>query len=179
MPVLCDALEDNIAEIVGEWKRLTRKPPWSSLTTSQWVDHLPPLLHAMIDGVVCGTGSHDARRKVVASAIRHGSHRRALGVPLDTIFEEYYQLRTATWHLLTTRAGAELASGIVAEILRLDAAIGVATLASLSGYHRLEVEKTREWDQVIDDLVKEWEHTSLTPLAGVTSKNEVGSAQTA
>jgi hypothetical protein len=167
MPILCDALEDNIAEIVAEWKRLTSKPPWATLTSSQWVDHLPPLLHAMIDGVVCGNGSHDARRKVIESGIRHGSHRRALGVPLDTIFEEYYQLRTATWHLLTTRAGAELGPRVVAEILRLDAAIGVATLASLRGYHRLEFEKTREWDQVIDDLVKDWEHTSLTQLAEV------------
>jgi len=166
MPILCDALEDNIAEIVGEWKRLTTKPPWATLTTSQWANHLPPLLHAMIDGVVCGTGSHDARRRVVEWAIRHGSSRRTLGLPLETIFEEYYQLRTATWHLLTTRAGAKLASGVVGEILRLDAAIGVATLASLRGYHRLEVEKTREWDQVIDDLVREWEHTSLTLAEG-------------
>ena len=167
MPILCDALEDNIAEIVEEWKRLTGKPPWATLTTSQWVDHLPPLLHAMIDGVVCGSGSHDARRKVVEAAIRHGSDRRAQGVPLDSIFEEYYQLRTATWHLLTTRAGAELGQGVVAEILRLDAAIGVATLASLRGYHRFEFEKTREWGQVIDDLVRDWEHTSLTQLAEV------------
>jgi hypothetical protein len=167
MPILCDALEDNIAEIVEEWKRLTSRPPWATLTPSQWVDHLPPLLHAMIDGVVCGSGSHEARRKVVQSAVRHGSHRRALGVPLDTIFEEYYQLRTATWHLLTTRAGAQLGQGIVGEILRLDAAIGIATLASLRGYHRPEVEKTREWKEVIDGLVEDWEQTSLTPLADV------------
>jgi len=165
MPILCDALEDNIAEIVGEWKRLTRKPPWTTLTASQWSDHLPPLLHAMIDGVVCGRGSPEARRKVVEAAIHHGAHRRALGLPMDTIFDEYYMLRTATWHLLTTRAGTKLGAGIVAEILRLDAAIGVATLASLRGYHRLEVEKTREWDQVISDLVNDWENTSLTQLS--------------
>lgn len=164
MPILCDALEDNIAEIVAEWKRLTSSPRWTALTPSQWVDHLPPLLSAMIDGVVCGNGSHQARRKVVEAAILHGAHRRSLDLPMDIIFDEYYHLRTATWHLLTTRAGSRLGSGIVAEILRLDAAIGVATLASLRGFHRLEVEQTRQWEQVISDLVNDWENTSLTQL---------------
>jgi len=33
----------------------------------------------MIEGVVCGKGSHEARRRVIEQAINHGTHRYAAG----------------------------------------------------------------------------------------------------
>ena len=162
MPILCESIDENVVEIVVEWKRLTNRPPWTNLTPSDWVDHLPPLLRAMIDAVICGTGSHEARVLVVQSGILHGAHRRASGLNVEVILDEYYFLRNATWKLLSGRLGTRLDYQIVAEILRLDAAIVMATLASLRGFHRIEVERTREWEQVIEDLVADWENTSLT-----------------
>ena len=162
VPILCDSVDENVAEIVASWKQLTNRPPWTRLTPAQWVDHLPPLLRAMIDAVICGRGSHDARRRVVESGIIHGGHRRANDLTVEVILDEYYYLRNATWGFLQSRLGTRLDSEIVAEILRLDAAIVMATLSSLRGFHRIEVERTREWNQVIEDLVVDWENTSLT-----------------
>jgi hypothetical protein len=162
MPILCEGIESNVADIVAEWKRLTDKPPWSSLSDADWVDHLPPLLRAMIAGVVCGRGSHVARQEVVDKAIIHGEHRRARGLTVEIILEEQSQLRTATWHFLTAKVDAVATSGVVEEILRLDAAIGVATLASIRGFHRPEIERTRDWQQVISELLRDWERITLT-----------------
>src|SRR5262245_32751701 len=153
--MLCESLENNITSIVAEWKRLTDKPPWTSLTDSQRIDHLPPLLRAMIEGAVCGPGSHEARLHVVESAIKHGEQRRAVGFPLEAIFDEHSFLRMATWRFLTRETKSLSHSGIVAEIIRLDAAIGIATLASLRGFHRAEFERIRDWNGVISDLVTE------------------------
>jgi hypothetical protein len=162
MPILCEDLEPNVSEIVTEWKRLTNRPPWSTLSHADWVDHLPPLLRAMIEGVVCNNGSHAARRQVVERAIIHGEHRRAHGLTVENILEEQSELRTATWSFLVRQVDSVATSGIVGEILRFDATISVATLASLTGFHRHEVEQTRPWEQVIAGLLENWEHTTLT-----------------
>jgi hypothetical protein len=161
--ILCEHLDANIAEIVAEWQRLTHRPPWTSLTESQWVDHLPPLLRAMIEAAACSPGSHDARRRVVEFALVHGEHRRALELPFDILFDEHSCLRNATWRLLTDRSGPNLNDSVVAEIVRIDAAVSFATMASLRGYHKSEIETTQDWNEVIDRLVDDWENVSLTP----------------
>jgi hypothetical protein len=162
MSTLCDGLDSNISAIVAQWKQLTNRPPWTTLSAADWVDHLPPLLRAMIEGVVCHGGSHEARQRVVEQAILHGAHRRRHGLSLDNILEEQAQLRQATWRFLTEKAESIVNSTIVTEIVRLDGAISVATIASLSGFHQAEIERTREWDEVIARLVENWEQTSLT-----------------
>ena len=72
MSILCDSKDENVGEIVAEWKRLTDREPWRSLPHSEWVDYLPVLLEAMLDASVCGTESHEGRRRVVEAAMHHG-----------------------------------------------------------------------------------------------------------
>ena len=122
MSTLCDGLDSNISAIVAQWKQLTNRPPWTTLSESDWVDHLPPLLRAMIEGVVCHGGLHAARQRVVEQAILHGAHRRRHGLSLDNILEEQAQLRQATWRFLTEKAESVVNSAIVTEIIRLDSA---------------------------------------------------------
>jgi len=165
--ILCEPLDANVREIVAEWKQLTNRPPWTELTPSQWVDHLPPLLRAMITAVICGDGSHEARREVVSAAIQHGEHRRAVELPYEILFDEESYLRRAAWHFLSARAGPDLQHEVVSEIIRLDVAIGVATIASLQGYHRHEIEANRPWTEVITQLVDDWETASLTRASAV------------
>jgi hypothetical protein len=161
VPILCDGLDANISAIVDEWKRLTDRPPWNTLPESEWVNHLPPLLRAMIAGVICNHGSHEARRNVIEKALVHGAHRRAHGLTVEIILEEQAELRTATWHFLTGKVDSVATSGILGEILRLDAAVSVATLASITGFHRAEVERTGEWNDTVAKLLKNWERASL------------------
>jgi hypothetical protein len=118
----------------------------------------------MIEGVLCEHGSHIARRKVVEQATIHGQSRRANGLSLEIILREQSYLRAATWKFLTGQVDWEHESTIISEILRLDAAISVATLASFVGFHRREVEGNREWNRAVDELVENWEHTSLVDV---------------
>ncbi|HEY9225389.1 MAG TPA: hypothetical protein VIP11_02000 [Gemmatimonadaceae bacterium] len=161
MAVLCNDLSGNVAAIVSDWKRLTNKPPWSTMPERDWVDYLPPLLTAMINGVICQAGSHDARRTVVERGTIHGEHRRAHGFSVEDMFEEAALLRRATWNFLTNKVESVTESGIVGEILRLDAAISVATLAGMAGFHKVELERANRWDSIVDRLLAHWEETSL------------------
>jgi hypothetical protein len=161
MPILCNDLDGNVAAIVAEWKAATNRPPWNALTESQWVDHLPPLLHAMIEGVLCAGGSHEARRSVIEQATIHGQHRRSSGLPLEIILDEAAELRAATWRFLTGRVDSVADSEVLAEIVRFDAAVTVATIASFAGFHRAEHERTRTWKETVDALVTDWEDASL------------------
>jgi hypothetical protein len=158
---LCEKVPFSIDAIVLQWKRLTKRAPWTNLSESAWVDHLPPLLTAMIEGVVCGSGSHEARRRVVEQGVLHGTHRRAAGLSVDDIYEEASHLRSATWHLLTAETRDEIGVDAFIEIIRFDAAISVATLASFTGFHRSAMGEEQDWAAIIDRLLANWEHASL------------------
>jgi hypothetical protein len=167
---LCEKVPLSIDTIVSEWKRLTRRAPWTHLSESDWVDHLPPLLTAMIDGVVCGSGSHQARRRVVEQGILHGAHRRLAGLTIDDLYEETTHLRTATWHLLTAETSDEVGAEAFIEVIRFDAAIGVATLASFTGFRRSASGEEQDWAAVIDRLLERWEHASLVEASAQLAK---------
>jgi hypothetical protein len=162
MSILCEPRAQNIAEIVAEWKRLTNREPWCSLPDSEWVDHLPPLLNAMFDATVCGRGSHDGRRRVIEAAMQHGEQRRSHGLPLDVLLEEHNELRTAVWQFLSRRGVGAQIDDSLGEIIRFDAAATFAAMGSLRGYHRREIERERNWEGEIAQIVVDWEQTSLT-----------------
>ncbi len=180
--ILCESRAESIAEIVVEWQRLTDREPWNALSRNDWVDHLPPLLSALLDAGVCHPGSHEERRRVVEAATKHGEQRRAHDLPIDVLLEEHSALRTAVWHFLSHRLGRLAASGSLGEIIRFDAAATFAAMGSLRGYHRIEIERERDWASEIDQLVAEWEQMSDTLGADaandVTAKERHPSAQT-
>jgi hypothetical protein len=158
---LCEKVPLSIDTIVMDWKRRTRHPPWTNLSESDWVDHLPPLLSAMIEGVVCGNGSQKSRRSVVEQGIQHGRHRYASGLSVDNILDEQAQLRSAMWRLLMTQTNNDIESDVFLEMVRFDVAIGVATLASVTGFHRSAAKQEQDWGSIIDRLLAEWEQATL------------------
>ncbi len=115
----------------------------------------------MIEGVVCGDASHAARKDVVQQALIHGANRRTHGLSVDIVLEEQSELRAAAWRFLTDSAQPATLSEVLAEILRLDSAISIATLASLTGFHRAELERTQDWGAIVENLVDSWDRTSL------------------
>jgi hypothetical protein len=158
---LCEKVPRSVDAIVMEWGRRTRRPPWTNLSESDRIDHLPPLLNAMIEGVVCGSGSHEARRRVVEQGVMHGAHRRANGLSVENILDEQSQLQSAMWQLLVRESRDDIGSDAFLEIVRFDAAIGVATLASVAGFHRSATKKEQDWANTIDLLLAQWEHATL------------------
>jgi hypothetical protein len=162
MSLLCGSRDENIAEIVADWKRLTDRAPWRSLSDTDWVNHLAPLLSAIFDAGVCGGGSHKCRRRVIEAAMEHGEQRRAQGLAIDVLLDEHNELRNAVWRFLSRRAGRELSDEFLAEIVRFDAAGTFAAMGSLRGYYRLEIERERDWGCESDRIVADWEETSVT-----------------
>jgi hypothetical protein len=160
MTTLCEKVPLRIDSIVMEWQRRTRRPPWTKLSQTDWVDYVPPLLSAMIEGVVCGNGSHEARRRVIEQAIIHGAHRHAGGLSVENLLDEQSQLQSAIWELLIGESPSDIESETFLEIIRFDVAIGVSTLASVTGFHRSAANE-KDWSSVIDLLLAQWEHATL------------------
>jgi len=98
----------------------------------------------------------------VDQGLKHGRHRYASGLSVENILDEQSQLQSAMWHLLIAQTGSDIESDVFLEIVRFDAAIGVATLASVTGFHQSATKQEQDWDTIINRLLSEWEHATLT-----------------
>jgi hypothetical protein len=116
----------------------------------------------MLDAAVCTSASHESRRRVVEAGALHGTHRREQELTIDVLLDEHNALRNAVWHYLSRRLGDVRAGDALSEIVRFDATATFVVMASLRGYHRIEIERDRDWNREIDQIVSDWEETSLT-----------------
>lgn len=149
-------LDANVPQIVTEFERLTGTAPWTQLTEPQLRDHLPPLLHALMDSTAGSLGSADARERAVTLAAAHGEVRRRQDFSAESLLAEYYLLRNAMWNYIDKDVRSHDA---VSSIIRLDAAVSIATLASLAGFHRDEYEQVGLWPGVLTNMLRQWEGT--------------------
>jgi hypothetical protein len=147
-------LDSNVPEIVTEFQRLTSTAPWTNLSDAEWRDHLSPLLHALLDSTTGAQGCSEARERSINLAAAHGQARRQQNIPAETLLQEYYLLRNAMWNHIDKDVRGQDA---VTSIIRLDAAVSIATLASLAGYHKDEYEQVGLWPGVLTNMVKQWE----------------------
>lgn len=137
---------EQIPDILSDWQTLTGTHPWLQLPERLDLDHLPELVHALIDTCIGRDGS--PKRQVVEAGLLHGRHRSKQQYPDHLLFREYHLLREAIWRGMHRRHPHVRET--VSAISRIDAAITVATRASLQGYHR------RTWDDdVVEKLVEE------------------------
>ena len=155
-PPLFTRLDASVSKIVDEYQRLTDVPPWNQLCEKDWRDHLPPLLHALLTASLIDERDHPSKEATVELAAIHGATRRKQGFTPDLVLQEYYLMRNATWKFINTDATHHDA---VASIIRLDAAISIATLACLAGFHRDSYEKAGKWPAVLKKMVTDWERT--------------------
>ena len=134
---------DDLPLIIAEWERLSREEPWHIDPHRYGIDSLHEVIVAVLEVATWGgTGSFAAER-LVRSAAAHGEQRRAQGAADDALFREYPALRTALWRFLHRAAAGPAA---IAELLRVDVAIGVATTLALRGYHRSEMPLGSSWE---------------------------------
>lgn len=139
---------ERIPDILSDWLTLTGTHPWLQLPDELDLDHLPDLVHALIDTCVGRDRDGDPKRRVVEAGLMHGQHRARQDYPDHLLFREYHLLREAIWRGMHRRHPQERQT--VSAISRIDAAITVATRASLQGYHR------KTWDdEVVEKLVRE------------------------
>lgn len=144
-------LRAGIPNIVVRYQELTNRPPWSSLSLFDQVDHLPELLERLLDP----RDSPDAIEPLIRNAVTHGSHRRAQLFTPETILEEYHSLRRAVWEAMSADGSSQEA---VPAIVRVDARMSISTLASLHGLYRADPEN-EPWDDLVAELMAGWKRT--------------------
>lgn len=136
---------DDLPLIIAEWELLSREEPWHVDPHRYGIDSLHEAIAAVLEVATWGgTGSFTAER-LVRSAAAHGQQRRAQGVNDDTLFREYHALRAALWRFI--QRSLRYGPGAIAELLRVDVAVGVATTIALRGYHRSEMAYGKAWEE--------------------------------
>jgi hypothetical protein len=147
---LCDYLVDNLPEILIEWNALAVERPWHDLPDTHRLDSLPEVVTGLIEAAVCGPEEREMHRRKVWAAAEHGHQRREQGFPQELLLTEYYLMREAIWRVLK---GEHSHEDRTTAILRIDAALNLATRGSLAGYHREEYEKAGKWPGALEELV--------------------------
>jgi hypothetical protein len=138
-------------KVVASWVALSDRPPWDRLTTADRIDHLAPLLESLFRAVYEETDHRTYRAEMIRDAATHGEERRAQGYDEEIILEEYYLIRDLLW----TELRARLAPGDAAPIIiRVDAALSLASAACLRGMHREALEAAGQWPRALDVLVE-------------------------
>ena len=137
-------------KVVASWVALSDRPPWDRLTTAERIDHLAPLLDSLFRAVLEETANRTYRAAMIRDAAAHGEERRAQGYDEEIILEEYYLIRELLWTELRARLPAADAAPI---IVRVDAALSLASAACLRGMHRTSLEATGKWPGALEALV--------------------------
>ena len=143
-------VHEHIAEIMVEWREITRDEPWLSLPEEHRTNSLPAVALALVDVALRDRPQGADYEAVVVAAAKHGRTRGEHAFPISLIFTEYHLLREALWRHLRTRF-AQAAGAMVL----VDSAITVATSASLFGFNRDQLEATGAWPAVLQELIDE------------------------
>lgn len=153
MRQLCEHIKANVGTIISLWNVAAAEEPWILLPEHDRIDFLPLVLTQLAEAVLCAEPSSESVRALVEAALTHGEHRARLGLPDQVIFVEYDLLRRALWRFLNSDKPAT--ERTARAILRMDAAISLATRASIVGLHRRQIEARDEWADVTGRLVRE------------------------
>jgi hypothetical protein len=151
MESICSDLLENADDVLAQWERLVREYPWFSLPAAYRTDNLADVLAGLVRSALCEPSVRATQWENVNAASAHGEHRRRQGIPEHLLFTEFHLLRQEIWqHLVSAHPPSEAATGAM---LRIDAAISLATNASMWGYHREEIEAMGKWEEGMERIV--------------------------
>jgi hypothetical protein len=135
-----EVLLGAVDEVIGEWRTLVVQEPWATLPASRLVDSFPEILPKMLRLARAGaTHIDDPLRELIADA--HGDFRRADGVPLTSVTEEWAHLKRACRLVLDAHGINHEESDRAME--RLDILVDDAVGYTLRGYYRPELDSLR------------------------------------
>jgi hypothetical protein len=134
----------DLPRIIAEWERLSQEEPWHIDPHRYGIDALHETIRAVLDIATWGSTDAFAVERLVRTAAAHGEQRRAQGASDDALLREYHALRAALWRLLNRAPSRGPAT--MGVVVRVDAAIGVATTVALRGFHRSELASGTSWE---------------------------------
>jgi hypothetical protein len=149
-------LRESLPLIIAEWDRLSTEEPWHVHPSRHGADALHETIGAVLDVAAWSGSGAAAHERLVRAAAAHGDQRRTQSEGGEALLGEYHALRTAIWRFLqrSSLSGPDA----LATVLRVDVAIGVATIVALRAYHRSGAEPRAEaWEA---DLLRQVEAAS-------------------
>lgn len=151
-------IHDEVDRIVrwtlDSWVSMSATEPWLKLPADLDQDHLPVLLRHLANAALQEDAGLEEARQLVWTAAKHGQDRREDGFDESLLHTEYLLLRRTLWSYLKGEFRAEPTA--LDSILRIDAAITLASSGSLLGYHRGTLEKAGRWPDGIETVVRDW-----------------------
>ena len=150
---VADSIKAHLPEILDQWQSAAEREPWLPLPREDRLKDLEHVARGLVDVALGERPSAQERLEEVRCAARHGEHRLEVGLPDHTIFTEYRMLRQAFWNYVASNFPAATAQQAS---FRIDACTTVATLASLRGYHRADIEQRGQWPAAVDQLADRW-----------------------
>lgn len=138
-------------EIMAEWDRQTDELPWSALESADRQNNLAGVITRVIDCAMSGAPRDQRVNALIDAAIGHGESRRQQGVNVESLFTEYFVVRTATWQQLKTLVGAPTSFNA---IFVIDGLLSIASRGTVLGYHRKEMEANGLWESQRAELGK-------------------------
>ena len=143
-----ESIKLHLPEILDDWQTTATEEPWLSLPSAYKVDNLAEVIRVLVDAALGEGDRREARLNKVREAAKHGQDRMEMGFAEHVLFLEYYLLRQSLWHFVEQHHSGSATN----VIMRLDAAITLATTASLRGYHKATFESRGEWPQAVEQL---------------------------
>lgn len=147
-----------VERVLARWERICDSEPWWR-TDHVDADHLHALVQATAEAALRNDAEDAVARRFVEIAMAHGRDRRTDGHRDTVVHQEFLLLRRALREDLKEHFGAT--SVVHRAITRLEMALSHAEIASLHGFHELDLPResaehapdrlTREWRQIMAD----------------------------
>ncbi len=135
-----NVLLEHIDGVIGEWRILVKREPWSQIAGDRLVDAFPEILPKMFRLAGSGGVRIDGELSEVISE-SHGYFRRTDGVPLAALAEEWNFVKRACWKVLSG-AGVD-STTLNSALQRIDSLVDDAIGLSLRGYYAPELNELK------------------------------------
>lgn len=144
--------------VVEGWRHVAETEVWHSLPPQMSHDDLPNVLKAIALAALDDRFEPDALHEILRYSSIHGLHRNQEGFQEGYLYTEYHLLRRSLWTFI--RGSLDADQDPVQVITRVDAAITLATMAGLRGFHQQTFVDRGDWPAALHRLLTEW------PLVG-------------
>lgn len=155
---IVDDAASVVARVLERWKTVSAEEPWWNMEHVD-ADHLHELVQVTADAALEEEPTEATVRRFILTAHDHGRDRRDDGHRDTVVHHEFVLLRRALWADIKEEHGATAAS--YRAMTRLGMALSHAEIASLHGYHELDLPPdsaaraperlTQEWLRLIAD----------------------------
>ena len=147
------SIKAHIPEILQDLQASCEREPWIDLPAEDRLNNLAKVTSSLVDAAFGSGADRRLRLEEAYASAEHGEHRLQMGFEEELLFTEFTLLKQALSRFLKANAPFPLAQQVS---VRLDSASSLATIASIRGYHRPQIQARGEWPQTLDHLVDNW-----------------------